>query len=61
MKKQLRLSAILIATLLLAACTPEIGSPEWCEMIEKKDKGDITTNQGKDYIKYCLLKQTKED
>ena len=61
MKKHLKLLALLIVTFILVACTPELGSPEWCEMIKGKEKGDITANEGKDYFKYCVLKQKIED
>lgn len=57
MKKILsRLINLFIVIGLLTACSPKIGSPEWCEMIEKKDKGDLTINEAKDYAKHCIFK-----
>jgi hypothetical protein len=41
---------------LLSACTPEVGSPEWCKSIEGKAKGDLTMNEAKDYAKHCVFK-----
>jgi hypothetical protein len=61
MKNYLRTCSFIAATILLTACTPEVGSPEWCEMIDEKDKGDITVNEGKDYLKHCILKSRKQD
>jgi len=61
MNKCIKLVAVMISSIVLFACTPEVGSPEWCEMIKEKDKGDITANEGKDYFKYCVMKQKKED
>lgn len=41
---------------LVAACAPEIGSPEWCKSVEEKPKGDLTMNEAKDYAKHCVFK-----
>ena len=40
----------------IAACSPEVGSKEWCEDIKKKPKGDLTANEAKDFAKHCVLK-----
>ncbi len=40
---------------LLAACSPEVGSKEWCEDLKKKDKGSWTANEAKDFAKSCIL------
>jgi len=50
----------LLSTCLLSACQPEVGSPAWCEKMEKTPKGDWTANEAADYMKYCVLKQEKE-
>ena len=39
----------------LAACSPEVGSKEWCEDLKKKDKGDWTGSEAKDFAKSCIL------
>ncbi|GGY77861.1 hypothetical protein GCM10011613_23060 [Cellvibrio zantedeschiae] len=44
------------ACLILNACAPKVGSPEWCEKMEKKSKGDWTANEAKDYAKHCIFK-----
>lgn len=51
-----KLILILGSLVLLNACSPKVGSPAWCEMIEKKDKGDLTANEAKDYAKHCIFK-----
>jgi len=38
------------------ACSPEVGSKDWCESLKKKDKGDWTATEVKDFAKHCLLK-----
>lgn len=49
--------ALLIAvTLLLAACEPEVGTRAWCEMMDKKPKGDWSFNEAGDYTKHCIVK-----
>lgn len=51
-----KFSLIIINFLLLTACSPKVGSPEWCEQIKEKDKGDLTVNEAKDYAKHCIFK-----
>lgn len=41
--------------LLLGACAPKVGSPEWCEKMEEKPKGDWTVNEAKDYARHCVF------
>jgi hypothetical protein len=47
---------LVLSCLLLSACAPKIGSPEWCENMEAKAKGDWSLNEAKDYAKHCVLK-----
>jgi hypothetical protein len=42
---------------MLAACEPEVGSKAWCEMMDKKPKGDWTANQAGDYAKSCIFRK----
>jgi Protein of unknown function (DUF3012) len=43
------------------ACTssvrgsPEVGSKAWCDLMDKKPKGDWTANEAADYARHCLL------
>lgn len=53
MKKMLM---AVVALVLLAACTPEVGSKAWCEAMQTKAKGDWTANEATDYAKHCLFK-----
>jgi Protein of unknown function (DUF3012) len=52
----LSLSALGLMSLLLTACSPEVGSKEWCQNMEAKAKGDWTANEATDYAKHCLFK-----
>ncbi len=58
--KSLKKSFFLVSVLLLAtplvACSPKVGSPEWCAAIKEKAAGDITTNEAKDFAKHCVFK-----
>ena len=40
----------------LSACAPKVGSPEWCDAMDKKAKGDWTANDVKDYAKHCIFR-----
>ncbi len=45
-----------ISVLYLSACSPEIGSKEWCEALKKKKpKGDWTATEAKDFTKHCIF------
>lgn len=39
----------------LTACSPEIGSKEWCEDMKEKPKGDWSANEAADFAKHCVL------
>ncbi len=39
----------------LVACSPEVGSKEWCEDMEEKPKGDWTANEAAEFAKNCVL------
>jgi hypothetical protein len=45
---------VTIATL-LAACAPEVGSPEWCKAMSEKPRGDWTGNEVLEYARSCVL------
>jgi len=49
------LGLMFAAILAVSACSPEVGSPEWCEDMEAKSKGDWTANEASDYAKHCVL------
>lgn len=40
---------------LLSACSPEIGSKDWCADLDEKPKGEWSLNEAGDYTKHCLL------
>ncbi len=42
-------------TLLLSACSAEVGSEEWCQEMKEKDKGDWTATETKDFTKHCIF------
>lgn len=37
------------------ACSPEVGSKEWCTDMKEKDKGQWTAEEAKDFAKHCIL------
>jgi len=61
MKKCKHLLQGLVVTALLAGCAPEVGSEKWCEMMDKKDKGDWSANEAKEYAKSCIFRKTDDD
>jgi len=39
----------------LTACSPEVGSKEWCEDLKAKPKGDWSSNEAADFAKSCVF------
>lgn len=52
--------AILTCITAISACSPEIGSKDWCDQLKEKPKGDWTATEAKDYAKHCLFKSDDE-
>lgn len=55
LKNILTLSAVAAFSLGLAACSPEVGSPDWCNQMKEKPKGDWTSNEAAEFAKNCLM------
>ncbi|MDC1213300.1 DUF3012 domain-containing protein [Rhodospirillales bacterium] len=45
----------LVAVASLSACSPEVGSKEWCADLKEKPKGDWSANEATDFAKHCIL------
>ena len=43
------------AAMFLVACTPEVGTEKWCEMMDDKPNGDWSVNEATDYAKHCVM------
>lgn len=39
----------------LAACSPDVGSKEWCTELKEKPKGEWTANEATEFAKSCVL------
>ena len=48
-------AALVGALAFLAACSPAVGSKEWCEDMKQKPKGDWSANEAADFAKHCIL------
>ena len=60
MNKLKKTLTIIAASVALTACQPEVGSPEWCKMMKEKDKGQWTLDEGKDFLKHCVIPKDEE-
>ena len=38
-----------------AACSPSVGSKEWCDAMKKKEKTQWTAQEAADFTKHCIL------
>ncbi len=44
----------------LGGCSPEVGSIEWCEKMDKKPKGEWSTNDVKSYAENCVFRKSDD-
>jgi hypothetical protein len=54
-KKLISIATIVMLDFSVTACTPEVGSDAWCEMMKEKPTGDWTATEAGDYAKHCIL------
>ncbi len=47
--------ALIVSTMFLQGCSPEVGSEAWCKAMGEKPKGDWTTNEATEYAKSCVF------
>ena len=40
----------------LSACSPEVGSKEWCDALKEKAKGEWSANEATEFAKSCVCK-----
>nr|WP_305455092.1 DUF3012 domain-containing protein [Photobacterium leiognathi] len=50
-----KLLVLLGAVTLLTACSPEVGSEDWCNQLKEKPKGDWTANEATEFAKAALF------
>lgn len=55
MKSVMTVITLFFAAFALSACAPEVGSPEWCEDMKEKDKGEWSANEAVDFTKHCVF------
>lgn len=49
-------ASVVLVSLLIVACAPEVGGERWCAMLKEKPKGDWTIREVADYAKACIVK-----
>ena len=55
LKKVVTLGLVAAFALGVAACSPEVGSPDWCTQMKEKPKGDWSSNEVTQFAKNCLM------
>lgn len=56
MKLLIKGLGVVFIGLAVAACSPKVGSDEWCAAMKEKPKGDWTANELGDFSKHCIFK-----
>jgi len=47
---------VVLAGFGVVGCSPEVGTPAWCESMDEKAKGDWSANEAADYAKNCIFR-----
>lgn len=45
----------LFFALAVSACSPEVGSKEWCADLKEKPKGEWSANEATEFAKSCVF------
>jgi hypothetical protein len=48
--------ALVLASILIGGCAPEVGSERWCGQMDDKPAGDWTANEALDYGRHCAFR-----
>ncbi|MEJ2565937.1 MAG: DUF3012 domain-containing protein [Gammaproteobacteria bacterium] len=51
-----KMALLLLASSLIAACSPKVGSEAWCKEMKEKPKSEWTSSDLKDFTKHCVFK-----
>ena len=54
-------SVFFLTIFLMVACSPEVGSEAWCEIMKEKPKSGWIANEATDFAKHCLLKSLEKE
>lgn len=57
LSRTIKATSVGAALVLIAACSPQVGTEAWCDKIEAKAKSDVTAAEAKDYAKHCILRK----
>jgi len=55
-KKLLAGTMALFFLFTITACSPKVGSDQWCTDMKATPSGDWSANQAADFAKHCILK-----
>jgi len=50
-----KLLFLILAVVMLSACTDEVGSVKWCSQLKEKPKSEWTTDNAVNFTKYCVF------
>jgi hypothetical protein len=53
--KAFAIVSVVLMAASISACSPEVGSEEWCNDLKEKPKGDWTANEAADFAKNCVF------
>ena len=51
----MRVLVLLSLVVLISACSPKVGSEEWCQDMKDKPKKEWTAEEAKDFAKHCIF------
>jgi hypothetical protein len=50
-----KLVSVVVLLAFASACSPEVGSKDWCEAVKEKPKGDWTATEASEFAKSCIF------
>jgi hypothetical protein len=59
MMNAIKIFGIFVVLSFMAGCSPEVGSKEWCEEMDKKPKSEWTANEAKEYATNCIIRKSE--
>jgi hypothetical protein len=52
--------ALFLLVMAMWGCAPKVGSPEWCDAMDEKPKGEWTANEVGDYARHCVFRKSED-
>ncbi len=59
MTNVIKIFSIIVLLTFMVGCSPEVGSKEWCEKMDKTPKSEWSAKDAKEYAKNCVFRKSE--